>query len=326
MTGDRDEGGVTARVPADVDRPDEVLFGLSARQVAVLAVVAVVLLAGWRATAGLLPAVVCAAVAVVLGGVAVGVVVGRRDGLGVDELVVAAARQRLCPRRLVPAAGAVAGVPGWVSVPVGPLPAPLRLPAEAITTEGVVDLGKDGVAVVCACSTVNFGLRTPGEQAGLVAAFAGWLNSLTGRVQVLIRADRIDLAPLITRLEADAARLPDPALEAAAHQHAAWLARLASSRDLLRRQVLLVLREPAGPGRGGRQAAERRVLRRAAEAARALAGCQVTVNVLDGAAAAAVLAAAAAPYDPRPAGPCSAGPGAVITATPPPEAGGGGGR
>ncbi len=43
-------------------------------------------------------------------------------------------------------------------------PAALRLPAEAVTDTGVIDLGKDGVAVVAVCSTINFGLRTPAEQ------------------------------------------------------------------------------------------------------------------------------------------------------------------
>jgi hypothetical protein len=153
----------------------------------------------------------------------------------------------------------------------------------------------------------------------LVAGFGRWLNSLTGPVQILIRADRIDLDPLISQLHHDAPALPHPALEYAALEHAAWLAELGQSRDLLRRQVLLVLREPvtAGPGGGGRgrEVAAARVLRRAQEAAQALAGCQITVAALDGPAAAAVLAAAAAPYDPPPAaGPWAATPEQVITA------------
>ena len=36
-------------------------------------------------------------------------------------------------------------------------PAALRLPAEAVTDTGVIDLGKDGVAVVAVCSTSTSG-------------------------------------------------------------------------------------------------------------------------------------------------------------------------
>ncbi len=85
---------LTARIPADVDRPDEILFGLTARQVAVLAVVAVGLLAAWRATRTLLPPAVAGGVAVVVAAAAVTLVAGRRDGLGLDELLLAAVRQR----------------------------------------------------------------------------------------------------------------------------------------------------------------------------------------------------------------------------------------
>jgi hypothetical protein len=306
---------LTARIPADVDRPDEILFGLTARQVAVLAVLAVGLVAFWRATRTVLPPAAAGGVAVVAAATAVTLVAGRRDGLGLDELLVAAARQRLAPRRLIPARGPIQPAPEWVAAGAGPLPAPLRLPAHAISTAGVVDLGRDGLAVVCAASTVNFGLRSPGERAALVGGFAGWLNSLSGPVQILISADRIDLAPMIRQLAEDAPGLPDPALEEAAADHAAWLGELAATRDLLRRRVLLVLREPAGPG--GREVAAARVLRRADEAARALAGCEITVHALDGPAAAAVLSLAAAPYDPPdPAGAHAAPPGAVITAVP----------
>src|SRR5262249_43141777 len=104
------------------------------------------------------------------------------------------------------------------------------------------------VAVVCAASTVNFGLLSPAERAGLVAGFAGWLNSLTGPVQILINADRIDLAPLIRQLAEDAPGLPDPALEEAALAHARWLAELAATRDLPRRRVPPPRGGPRGPG------------------------------------------------------------------------------
>src|SRR5262249_61546502 len=92
-----------------------------------------------------------------------------------------------------------------------------------------------------------FTLRTPVEQAALVAGMGRWLNSLTGPTQVLIRADRTDLTPLIARIHEQAPGLPHPALEAAAVEHAAWLASLAGTRDLLRRHALLILREPTTP-------------------------------------------------------------------------------
>lgn len=309
----RDDEALTVRIPADVERPDEIMAGLSARQLALVAVVGIGLWLLYTVTAGVVPLVVFGVVAFPVTAFTAALVLVKRDGLGLDQLLLAALRQRLGPRRLAPSAGGQAeGLPEWVAADIGPLPAPLRLPAQAITRSGVIDLGRDGVALVCACSTVNFHLRTPGEQHALVSGFARWLNSLQGPVQVLVRADRIDLDPMVSALREDAPGLPDPALEAAAYEHAEFLAELADTRDLLRRLVLLVLREPAG--QGGRQAAAHRVLRRAEEAARALAAAEVAVTVLDGVAAAAVLTAAADPAGTGTAySPSAAPPGSVIT-------------
>lgn len=315
MTREPDHPHLTARIPANVDRPDEILWSLTARQVAIAAVVAVGLWLAYTATAPFLPFTAFAAVAVPVAGATAALILAKRDGLGLDQLAVAALRWWRAPRRLIPAGnGPVRGAPQWVSVPAGPLPAPLRLPPQAISTSGVVDLGKDGVAAVLACSTVNFALRTAAEQHGLAGAWARWLNSLTGPVQVVVRADAVNLQPLIDDLDDRAAGLPHPALEDAARGHAAFLADLAQSRDLLRRHVLLVLREPAGPGSGGRQAAAARVQRRGAEAAAALASAEITVHALDGAQAAAALAAATDPHrPPAPAGPAAATAGHAVT-------------
>ena len=76
---------------------------------------------------------------------------------------------------------------------------------------------------VAAASTVNFALRTPAEQHALTAAFGRWLNSLRGPVQILIRAQRVDLSAMAAALREAAPALPHPALEAAALDHAGFL-------------------------------------------------------------------------------------------------------
>jgi hypothetical protein len=155
-----------------------------------------------------------------------------------------------------------------------------------------------------ACSTVSFALRTPGEQAALVGAFGGWLNALTGPAQILVHAQPINLTPAIALLHERAATLPHPALEDAALDHARFLTELAATRELLGRQVLIVVREPysapggAGPGRRDPEAAALRVLQRAEQTTRALAAAGINAYLLDGGQATAVLAAAADPTAP----------------------------
>jgi hypothetical protein len=315
----------SVRIPADVEREDRILAGLTARQVAILASAAVVMWLAFTATRHLLPLPIFAVIAFPFGAITAVIALGRRDGLPLDRLILAALRQARSPRKLVLAPEQVTSPPTWMDPgqPVA-LPAPLRLPAGALTDEGVIDLGADGAAVVCAASTVSFALRTPGEQAALVAVFGRWLNSLSAPVQIVIRAEPVDITPLISGLRDHAPALPHPELEQAAIEHAEFLTDLAQRRDLLHRQVLIVLREPRhggttslGQRHGQRPArdggAGQRVLRRAGEAAAALAAAGITVNVLTGGEATAVLAACCNPWRTTPAAAGRAAPSQVIT-------------
>jgi hypothetical protein len=350
------------RIPADVDMHDRVLGPLTTRQLTILGVTGLLLYAAWTITRTVVPVAVFLALAIPVASAAAILALGQRDGLSLDRLLVAAIRQRLSPRHRVAAPEGIRPAPDWVirntdahrggkgrkAVGSGHeevSPAALRLPAEAVTDTGVVDLGADGLAVVAACSTVNFALRTPGEQEALVAGFGRYLHSLTAPVQVLVRTQRLDLSGQITELRTRAGGLPHPALEHAAREHAEYLAHLGDQTDLLRRQVLLILREPLGAaaptdGLGGpgpaavvasllrgrhgaspaarvsvaaRRAAESRLVRRLGEAVELLAPAGIVVSPLDAGQATAVLASACNPDSLLPPSAGLAGADEIIT-------------
>lgn len=352
------------RIPADVDREDRVIGPLTGRQLLILAVTGIVLYGVYTITRELVPLVVFLIVAIPIGVTAAFLALGQRDGITMDRLVLAALRQRMSPQHRVAAPEGIRPAPDWLTSQVTPTstgrakgkdragavesavsPAALRLPAEAITDTGVIDLGKDGVAVVAVCSTINFSLRTPAEQESLVASFGRYLHSLTAPVQVLVRAERLDLSGQIAELREQAGGLPHPALEQAAREHADYLDQLGRATDLLRRQVLLILREPlltGGPtdGLGGasplaalsakrkaakqaalvddatRRAAEARLVRRLGEAVELLSPSGITVTPLDAGQATAVLAAACNPDSLIPPTAGLAGSDEVITTAP----------
>jgi len=332
----RTAGPYAVRIPADVDMQDRVLGPLTARQLTILGAVGLLLYAAWNASNAFLPVPVFAAFAIPVGAGAAILALGQRDGIALDKLLFAAIRQRLAPRHRVTAPEGIQPAPEWLTAhitstddsrpgPAGISPSALRLPAETITDTGVIDLGADGLAVVAVASTVNFALRTAAEQEALVASYARYLHSLTAPVQVVVRTERLDLSEQIRELVDRAGGLPHPALEAAALEHADYLAQLGEQTDLLRRQVLLVLREPfaatsaptdglGGPspfaviggllrGKAGassvpeglRRAAELRLVRRLGEAVELLAPAGVVVTPLDAGQATAVLASACNP-------------------------------
>ncbi|MDG4803663.1 PrgI family protein [Micromonospora sp. WMMD980] len=295
-----------ARMPADVDAPDKVAYGLTFRQLAILAVAALGLYGAWRGLHTIVPAPVLLGAAVIVGGLVFGVAVGRRDGLPLDVWLLAAVRHARAPRALS-TTDTASMTPDWVQTPASRVmvPAPLRLPADAIDDGGEIHLGGTRAAVVAATS-VNLALRTAGEQAALVEVFGRWLNSLSTPTQIVVSAQPVDLRSAAHAVTQAVEQMAHPALADAAADHARFLDDLATRRDPLRRQVLIVSRATAG------ERGEHAARRSADDTARTLSGLGVTTRALDAAAVTAAIAAAADPYRPsRPGG--LAAPDAVIT-------------
>ncbi|MEU5057481.1 MULTISPECIES: PrgI family protein [unclassified Streptomyces] len=292
MTDLDDEYVASARIPADVSKSDQVLGPLTARQSAILTVAGLLLYGGYWATRPFMAPLAYLALVAPVAVVVTVVAVGRRDGIGMDRLLLSAVRFHRTPKRRVPAPEGVrplpALVPGAWRAQADREPAALQMPCREVSDKGVLDLGPEGRSALAVCSTINFHLRTGGEQQALTEAFARWLNALTGPTQILVRAHRLDVAPLVDELTDEAPQLSHPALEQAALAHADFLGQLAAERDLLTRQVLLVAYEPS-PSGGARAG------HRLTEAARALEGAEITVTALGTEATAHTLRLAADP-------------------------------
>jgi hypothetical protein len=236
-------------------------------------------------------------------GVAVTLALGRRDGRSLDAWLLSAVQQSRSPKQHT--AAAAQPVPSWAPGPGMAVPQ-LRLPARAIAESGVIDAGDQAVALVAA-TTVHIGLGSGDEQVALVDAYGRWLNSLTGPVQLVISAQRVDLSSHAQRLADGAAGIGNPALADAAYDYAEFLDQLAESRDPLWRTVTIAVTAQADWGR------DTEVLRRADHAASALAALGAQTVVLDGATATAVLTCATDPYAPVDVTWPRARPGAAVT-------------
>ncbi|MFI1996793.1 PrgI family protein [Actinoplanes sp. NPDC020271] len=282
-----------APVPANVNDPDRIAFGLTFRQLAIIGGPGLLGLGCYRAFGPLLPPVVWIVAGMILFAVTVVVALGRRDGLPLDVWLRHGVALSRSPRTVTPGlprASSVAVVAGKPKVP-----APLRSPVTSINPAGVLT-SEGSSKVLIACGTTNIHLRTGNEQAALLDGFGRFLNSLTGPAQLLVAAQRHDLSVYAQATADFAPRLPHPALQTAAEDYAAFLLDLDAERDPLRRQVLAVI-----TGEHGADAA-----------VRALSGLGVEAAALDGPAVASALAGAVDPFNPPVPGP-RAVPGAPIT-------------
>jgi hypothetical protein len=124
----------------------------------ILAVPAIALWGLYLTIPPCVPLPVFAIVALPVAAVAVVLAVGRRDGVTADRLAVAALRHLMSPGRLVPAPEGVPAPPAVLAAARARDrrgPAPLVLPVADVDGGGVIDLGRDGAAMVLACSSLN---------------------------------------------------------------------------------------------------------------------------------------------------------------------------
>lgn len=280
------------RLPADVELEDRLAFGLTARQLLLLGATAIAAYGGYAlATAVLpLPLAVAAAAPLALAGTLLSL--GRFEGLPADRLALAALRHLRAPRRRVLAPQGIPAPLRSLSAP--PRLAPLKLPVRAILRSGLVELEGSSFCLLLRASGTGFALRSEEEQAALVEAFGRFLNALAEPIEIVIRSEPVELAPLLARLHEQAAVLPVPALAEAARSHLRFLGELAAREGVRRREILLVLTTRARD----RDSAQVELQRRAGEAQELLRAAGVEIRPLAGEQAAALLARALDPPGP----------------------------
>jgi hypothetical protein len=97
-------------------------------------------------------------------------------------------------------------------------------------------------------SPINLSLKAPDEQEAIIERFQALLKSLSFPLQVLVRNQRLDLAPYMRRLLADAVTRP-PTWQVLAHDLAVLLQQLAAQRTLIERHVYVILPASLGNSR-----------------------------------------------------------------------------
>src|SRR5260221_570511 len=117
-------------MPADIERPDKILAGLTARQVAILATATVIIWAVFEATRRLVAPPVFAVLAAPAAIAAAALVTGQRDGLTLDRLLIAAWRHARSP----PAPPGGPPPPARAASPPNPAPGGARPPRQALLT------------------------------------------------------------------------------------------------------------------------------------------------------------------------------------------------
>jgi PrgI family protein len=279
------------RLPANVELEDRLAFGLTGRQLAILAATLVCAYGAESLLAELLPTPLALAAALLVAAAGLVLSLARHAGLRGEQLALALAHFALAPRRLVLAPE---GLPAPLPGPGSRRVAALEPPVARILGSGLVELADGSHCRILSARGTSFALRGSDEQTAFVAAFGRFLNGTGEPLQIVVQREPASLESHARAVE-HGARSLGAATRAAADEHARFLRRLgAGDAPLLRRRILLVLRSSERRGRP----AEAALARSAAQAVELLGAAEISLRPLDGAEAAALLARALDPPGP----------------------------
>lgn len=264
------------RIPADIDRPEPLVFNLTARQ---CLLIAPALLGAWGAYLMLKDVLALWVLAILLApvlGAVIAIALSEHGGRGLERVAASALAWARAPKHLVGTpSGEIPVLPRWAPrLRRAPRLEPLRLPASAIGPDGVIDL-RGRCAAVIACTTLPFQLASGREQDQVLSSFAGVLDALSEPVQILVQRRRADLAEFTAMVRDNAHYLPHQALAETALAHAQFLDELDATHELSHQQVLVVV-TTTGPARRAGPS----LLRRAADTAERLATLGIRTQVL----------------------------------------------
>ena len=106
---------------------------------------------------------------------------------------------------------------------------------------------KDGsVAMVIQTSSINFDLLAEYEQDNKIYAFAGLLNSLNFRIQILVRTRRIDISNYVDYLKIQEKKKMSEGLKKQLGIYTIFIQRLIQENDVLDKSFFIVI--PFSPG------------------------------------------------------------------------------
>lgn len=126
--------------------------------------------------------------------------------------------------------------------PIVPIRASTQMFTEVIDIDRDIILFRDGSAVlVIATTAVNFGLLSEKEQDAIIYAYAGFLNSLSFPIQILIQTKHKDISAYLKLLEDQEGRQKNPKMTKSIHGYRLFIASMVKEKEVLDKKFYIVI-------------------------------------------------------------------------------------
>lgn len=100
----------------------------------------------------------------------------------------------------------------------------------------------DGSCVaVLSIKSVNFELLSEKEQEALIYAYAGFLNSLSFPIQILVRTQRKDISSYLHQLEEQEKNQKNPKLQSSIRSYRIFVSRMVRERNVLDKKFYIII-------------------------------------------------------------------------------------
>jgi type IV secretory pathway VirB4 component len=107
--------------------------------------------------------------------------------------------------------------------------------------DNMVIMSDGSFRAVITCKSINFDLMSSREREGVEYAYQSFLNSLTFPVQILIRSQRVDIAPYLDRLETIRKGLDNMLLGVLMDNYIDFMDRLAAEANIMDKSFFVIV-------------------------------------------------------------------------------------
>lgn len=114
------------------------------------------------------------------------------------------------------------------------------IPVQSVN-ENAITLSDGSVAMVIQTSAVNFDLLSENEQLAIIGSFAGFLNSLSFSIQILIRSKKLDISHYLNTLKEAEKKQHNPLLQLMMQHYRAFVAAIIRDNEVLDKQFYVIL-------------------------------------------------------------------------------------
>lgn len=123
---------------------------------------------------------------------------------------------------------------------------PIRSTTQVFTEIETIDrdlvMFTDGsCCIIVTATAVNFGLLSEKEQDAIIYAYAGFLNSLSFPIQLLIRTQHKDVTAYLRLLEEQERKQTNPKLAKSIHDYRLFVAATVKEKDVLDKKFYIIL-------------------------------------------------------------------------------------